>query len=340
MLAELIDKALDWTVIPGYSRIGYSVRRRFWDRRDAERPMSGWTVLVTGAGSGIGKSAAEAFAHAGAEVHMLVRNRERGERAREEVARRSGSERIELELCDVSDLASVREFSARFASANPELHVLVNNAGAMPVERTHTEEGFELTFATNVLGPFLLTDLLLPALRRGAPSRIVNVSSGGMYTAKLDVDDLQLEHRDYDPPAFYAHSKRCEVILTGLWAERLRGSGVGAHSMHPGWAATPGVATSLPRFNSLMGPLLRDADQGADTIVWLATAPEAARAPGAFWHDRRPRPVHRVPWTRESETDRRRLWDECARLAGLDSAGAPATTSAATGATGATRASG
>ena len=316
MVSELIDKALDWTVIPGYSRIGYSVRRRFWDRRDAERPMSGWNVLVTGAGSGIGKSAAEAFAHAGAEVHMLVRNRERGERAREEVARRSGSERIELELCDVSSLASVREFSARFASANPELHVLVNNAGAMPAERTHTDEGFELTFATNVLGPFLLTDLLLPALRRGAPSRIVNVSSGGMYTAKLDVDDLQLERREYNPAAVYAHTKRCEVVLTRLWADRLLRTGVSVNAMHPGWADTPGVRTSLPRFRKLMRPLLRDADQAADTVVWLASAQEPAERSGLFWHAREPRPVHRVPWTRESPADRARLWDECARLSG------------------------
>ena len=163
----------------------------------------------------------------------------------------------------------------------------------MPPQRTHTDEGFELTFATNVLGPFLLTNLLLDTLRRGAPLRIVNVSSGGMYTQKLDVDDLQLEQREYDPPAFYAHTKRCEVILTELWAERLRGSGVSVHAMHPGWADTPGVRTSLPRFRKLTRPLLRDSAQGADTIVWLATADEPAERSGLFWHDREPRPLHR-----------------------------------------------
>ncbi len=108
------------------------------------------------------------------------------------------------------------------------------------------------------------------------------------------------------------------MVLTELWAERLRGSGIGVHSMHPGWADTPGVQTSLPRFRTVMRPLLRDADQAADTIVWLAADPEPAASPGLFWHDRAPRPTHRVPWTRESASDRRRLWDACARMSGLD----------------------
>jgi hypothetical protein len=137
-----------------------------------------------------------------------------------------------------------------------------------------------------------------------------------MYSQRLDADDLQLAGRDYDPPAFYAHTKRCEVILTELWAERLRGTGVTAHSMHPGWADTPGVQSSLPRFRKLTRPLLRDADQGADTIFWLASAPEPASNPGLFWHDREPRTLHRVPWTREAPADRERLWNECERLTG------------------------
>jgi NAD(P)-dependent dehydrogenase (short-subunit alcohol dehydrogenase family) len=212
----------------------------------------------------------------------------------------------------------VREFAERFAAEQPELHVLVNNAGVMPPERARTEEGFELTFATNVLGPFLLTASLLPSLRRGAPARVVSVSSGGMYTSRLDADDLQLERRDYDPPRFYAHTKRCEVVLTELWAERLRGEGIAVHAMHPGWADTPGVRSSLPRFHTLMGPLLRDAGQGADTIVWLASAAEPGERPGLFWHDRVPRPTHRLPRTREAGGDRRRLWDECVRMSGVD----------------------
>ncbi len=316
MLPRIVDRAMNWTVVPGYSRIGYELRRRFWDQRGAEADLAGWSVLVTGASSGIGAAACELLARGGASVEMLVRDRERGERAREAIAARTGSTLLELQVCDVSSLASVREFAAAFEAGQPALHALINNAGVMPPLRTLTGEGFELTFATNVLGPFLLTALLLPALRRGAPSRIVNVSSGGMYTQRLRADDLQLEQRDYDPPAVYAHTKRCEVILTELWAERLQGSGVTAQSMHPGWADTPGVQSSLPRFRALTRPLLRSAEQGADTIVWLTAAPEPAEQPGRFWHDREPRPTHRVPWTRESAQDRRRLWDECVRLSG------------------------
>ena len=314
-VASALDRAMDFTVLPGYSRIGYALRRRGWDDGWVGR-LAGRTILVTGAGSGIGAAATEQLAAAGARVHMLVRNRERGEARLAEIAECTGSDSLELEVCDVSSLASVREFVAGFSTRVESLDALVNNAGVMPRERTHTDEGFELTFATNVLGPFLLTRMLEDSLRGGAPSSVVSVSSGGMYTEGLDADDLQLEHRDYDPAAFYAHTKRCEVMLSELWAERLAGSGVSVHSMHPGWVDTPGVETSLPRFHRLMRPLLRDAGQGADTIVWLVGSPEAAAHSGSFWHDRQPRATHRLARTRESADDRRRLWDECERLTG------------------------
>jgi NAD(P)-dependent dehydrogenase (short-subunit alcohol dehydrogenase family) len=318
LLSSPLDRLFDWTVVPGYSRLGYAMRSRSWPGDRPAGGLKGWSVLVTGASSGIGAAASERLARGGATVHMLVRDLDRGERAREEIAARAGAGELVLELCDVSSMASVREFTERFTAEHPELHALVNNAGVMPATRIMTAEGFELTFATNVLGPFLLTGLLLPALRRGAPSRIVNVSSGGMYTQRLRAEDLQLEGRDYEPAAVYAHTKRCEVILTELWAERLRGSGVTVHSMHPGWADTPGVRSSLPRFRRFMRPLLRDAGQGADTVVWLATAEEPALRSGLFWHDRKPRRTHRFPRTRETAAERERLWEECARLTGLE----------------------
>jgi NAD(P)-dependent dehydrogenase (short-subunit alcohol dehydrogenase family) len=200
--------------------------------------------------------------------------------------------------------------------------VLINNAGVLPAERTYTEQGFELTFATNVLGPFLLTALLLPALRRSAPSRVINVSSGGMYTSRIDVDDVQLEHRKFNGPRFYAHTKRAEVILSEEWGSRLAADGITVHSMHPGWVATPGIAASLPGFHRIMRPLLRSPAQGADTIVWLAGAPEGVRTTGKFWHDRRPRSKHRVPWTRETPAERARLFAQCEALCGFPSGGA------------------
>ena len=273
--------------------------------------------MVTGASSGIGEAACAGLARAGARVHMVVRDPERGEASLARVGEGSGSDALELHRCDLSSLASVRDLAVRFLASGHDLHVLVNNAGVLAPDRERTEDGVELTFATNVLGPFLLTALLLPALRRCAPSRVINISSGGMYTEKLDADDPQLERREFEGARFYAHSKRAEVALTEEWAHRTAGDGVVFSSMHPGWVATPGVERSLPRFHRIMGPVLRDPAQGAETIVWLAGSAAAAEPTGGFWHDRRLRPKHRLPRTRESAEERRRFFDHCERLAGL-----------------------
>lgn len=322
MLTRVLDEAMDWTILPGYTSVGYRVRKRLGSWEAIE--LGGRSVMITGASSGIGEAACVELARAGATVQMVVRSRERGEQARGRIAAAAGSTAVELHVCDVSSLASVREFASGFLASGGPLDVLVNNAGILPSRRAHTEEGLELTFATNVLGPFLLTSMLLPALRRAAPSRVINVSSGGMYTARIDVENLQLEHRDFDGARFYAHTKRAEVILSEEWGRLLAADGITVHSTHPGWVATAGIKSSLPRFNRLLGPLLRDPGAGADTIVWLAGSPQAARSTGEFWHDRRRRPKHRVPWTRESPEERTRLFEECERLCGLPPGGATA----------------
>ena len=320
LLKRILDEAMDWTVLPGFSRIGYQVRARLQPRGPIA--VAGRSVMVTGASSGIGEAACTELARLGASVHMVTRSRERGQQALERIAAASGSKSIELHICDLSSLRSVREFAFTFLASGAPLNVLVHNAGVLPAARTHTDEGFELTFATNVLGPFLLTALLLPALRRSAPSRVINVSSGGMYTAKIDLADLQLERREFSGARFYAHTKRAEVILSEEWGRRLAADGITVHSTHPGWVATAGVAASLPGFQRVMGPLLRDPAAGADTIVWLAASAEAARSTGQFWHDRRVRPKHRVPWTRETPEERARLFSMCEDLCGLSPGGA------------------
>jgi len=275
------------------------------------------TVMVTGATSGLGLAAAHGFARAGARLHIVARDPHRAEEARASIIERSGNENVHMHLADLSRPGQVRALADTFERHHGLLDILVNNAGVLPTERQRTPEGFELAFATNVLSPFLLTNLLVPALSRARPSRIITVTSGGMYTRRLDVEDLQLERREFDGPTFYAHTKRAEVILTELWAERLASLGITAHAMHPGWADTPGLASSMPRFHRLIRPLLRDAQQGADTILWLAAASEPADRPGELWHDRAWRPKHRVPWTRESAGERDRLWNELVRASGL-----------------------
>jgi NAD(P)-dependent dehydrogenase (short-subunit alcohol dehydrogenase family) len=303
----LIDTMLDRSVIGGYTSIGYRVRQAAWKPREPPR-MDGRVVLVTGASSGIGRAAAEGFAGLGASVRILARDAGRGEQARAEIAAGSGSGDVALELCDLSDLTSVRAFAEDFGTRASRLDVVVNNAGILTGERALSVDGIELTLATNVLGPFLLTNLLLGQREGSVPLRIINVSSGGMYTQRLRVDDLQMANDDFDGPVAYARSKRIEVILTELWAARTKDIGVVVHSMHPGWVDTPGLAASLPRFYRLTRPLLRTPEQGADTIVWLGAADEPTRSSGCFWHDRRQRPTHYLPWTRA----------ECERLSGIE----------------------
>jgi NAD(P)-dependent dehydrogenase (short-subunit alcohol dehydrogenase family) len=192
------------------------------------------------------------------------------------------------------------------AARVPRIHALVHNAGLMPPERQVSVQGHELAFATHVLGPFELTMRLAPIL-----DRVIFMSSGGMSAQKLDVQDPEFLRGEYSGSTAYARTKRAQVVLAELLAGDLAQRGVVVHSMHPGWADTPGVATSLPRFRKLTGPILRDAEQGADTAVWLCAADEPGRGTGLFWHDRRPRPTHYLPFTRESEQDRAALWGLC-----------------------------
>jgi NAD(P)-dependent dehydrogenase (short-subunit alcohol dehydrogenase family) len=318
MSSRLLDRALDLAVLPGYSRLGFALRGLGHGCASADC-LSERTALVTGGTSGIGEAACEGLLAAGATVHLLGRDEERIARAVSRIESRLPRPpgRLVPELCDISNPAGVRQFAEAFRARVKSLDVLVNNAGVLTRRRERTSSGLELTFATNVLGPFLLTELLLPALRSGAPSRVITVSSGGMYTARLDADDPQLDAREFDGAAFYAHSKRAEVVLNRLWSERYAAEGVAFHAMHPGWADTGGLRASLPRFHRLMRPLLRDARQGADTIVWLATASALDPRSGGFWHDRMPRPEHRLPRTRETAAERERFWAYCKRLSRL-----------------------
>lgn len=308
MLNAVLDRALDLTIAPGYSRVGYELRRRTWPAGGDDLPqMEGRVVLVTGATGGIGRAAAERFADLGARVLLLGRNAEKAETARAEIVAKTGNADVAVVLADLSSLASVRAAVDRITADEPALHVLVNNAGVMSPHRELSADGVELTFATNVLGTYVLTEGLAPLLTASAPARIITVSSGGMYSQKLRLDDLQTERLDYGPSAVYARSKRAQVVLTQWWADRLAGTGVTVHAMHPGWADTPGVETSLPGFHKLVGPALRTPAQGADTIVWLGAAAEPAHSSGQFWHDRRPRPVNLLPTTKSAPDDGARL---------------------------------
>jgi NAD(P)-dependent dehydrogenase (short-subunit alcohol dehydrogenase family) len=219
----------------------------------------------------------------------------------------------------MGDLEAVRALADRLLGSVERLDVLVHNAGALSAERLVSPQGHELTVASQVYGPFLLTTLLLAALRR-ARGRVVTTSSGGMYAASLEVERLEMPPGRYRGAEQYARAKRAQVTLNEMWAECSPGDGVVHHAMHPGWADTPGVSTSLPVFRRIVGPLLRTPEQGADTLVWLASDDgEPRRSSGGFWLDRRRRGLHRLPTTARSDTPERRaaLWDHVARCAGV-----------------------
>lgn len=315
---ELVDTILDRAVVPGYTRIGYRLRRAGWEGIDP-RPgaLRGSTALVTGANAGIGKAIAAGLAQLGATVLMTVRDAERGQRARDEISAANPGADLRVEVCDVANLAAVRAFAADLTSRLPRLDALIHNAGVLPATRTETDEGHELTLATHVLGPVLLTEQLVGILASSGDARVILMSSGGMYTQALPTADPEYRSGRYRGATAYARTKRMQVALTPILARRWAGRGVAVYSMHPGWVDTPGVAESLPVFRRLTGPLLRSPAQGADTAVWLA-ATTPAPPTGRFWHDRRPRPEHYLPFTEESDRDRTQLWHYCARAVGLE----------------------
>lgn len=305
-------------MVGSFTRVGYDVRRRVFDWADLDGfDLSGRTVLVTGANSGLGAAAATRLAGLGASLRLLVRSDEKGERTRDRIVAATGNTDVDYGVADLADLASVRAFADRTLERERRLDVVIHNAGAMFDERRETVDGIEMTVAVHVVGPFLLTSRLLPLLADSAPARVITVSSGGMYTQPVTVGKLESPD-DYRPATAYARAKRAQVALAGEWARRFAGRGIAFHTMHPGWADTPGVRRSLPVFSRIVGPLLRDGAQGADTIVWLAAAPEAAHGSGAFWLDRRPRPQHKVRWTRRDSDVTQRLWARVAELAGVD----------------------
>jgi dehydrogenase/reductase SDR family member 12 len=307
---RLVDETMEVAVVPSFTDVGFRVRRRLYDWEDLrDLRLDGRVVALTGATSGLGLASVNMLVGMGASLRLLVRDTTRGAR----LARELGGDVGVVEV-DMADLSSVRDALERMLAAEERIDVLVNNAGALYPERRTSPEGLELTFATMVLGPFALTNGLVPLLERSDGARVVNVASGGMYLQRLHLDDPMMEREPYRGSLAYARAKRAQVLLSREWARRLWDRRIAVHAMHPGWADTPGVGASLPTFRRVMGPLLRTPEQGADTIVWLAASDEAGRTTGRFWMDRRPRVIDRLPWTRADASEEERLWALCEEL--------------------------
>jgi len=278
--------------------------------------MQGRVCIVTGASSGIGKAAALALAQTGATVALVCRNSQRAEAARDEIRTATGNAAVDVLLADLSSQAEIHRLAHELLERYPQIHVLVNNAGILNRERTTTVNGIETVFAVNHLAYFLLTRLLLDRLTSSGSARIVNVASDAHHWGNLDFGDLQ-NTRAYRTLRVYGQSKLCNILFTRELARRTAGTGVTANCLHPG-----GVATGLGWNNGwwavliakALRPFLRTPEQGADTVVYLATSPTVEAVSGKYFSECRE--ILPSPAAQDDEAARR-LWQVSAALTGV-----------------------
>ena len=273
--------------------------------------MSGRVVMVTGANAGMGKEIVFALAGMGATVVMVCRDSGRGEAARREVQERSGSGDVELLVADLSSQQSIRNLVSEFAASHDRLHVLVNNAGITQPRRIETADGLESVFATNHLGPFLLTNLLLPLLTASAPSRVVTVASGAHIMGKIDFDDVQASRR-YNEIAVYNQSKLANLLFTYELARRIAGTGVSANAADPGFVKTN---LRVPFPYSIFSFVRGAAVDGARPAVFLASSPDVDGVSGSYFGRKGEVRSSKASY---DEADARRLWTLSAQLTHLD----------------------
>ncbi|KAG5834173.1 hypothetical protein ANANG_G00258640 [Anguilla anguilla] len=262
-------------------------RRGPWDPRACPVELKGKTAIVTGANTGIGKFVALDFARRGARVILACRSEARGSAAVREIRRRSGNQDVHVRLVDTSSLASVRAFAEGILREEKQLHILVNNAGASGLRRAITPDGLEVSFATNHLGPFLLTSLLLDLMKSSAPARIVNVSSVNHWKGVVDFSHFHGDNLTYTMDSIYNHTKLHNILCTNELARRLQGTGVTANSLHPGVVMTEVMRNYnwLIRliFNLVGIFFFKSAEEGAVTTIYCAVSEEVEGISGKYF---------------------------------------------------------
>lgn len=282
--------------------------------------LLGKVFLVTGGTDGIGKAAAHAFVQHGATVVLVARNAQKAQAVVDELRAAAGNpppDRVRLLLGDLSIQADVRKVAQEFRAAFNRLDVLVNNAGGVFIEHRLTVDGLEQTFAINHLGYFLLTNLLLDLLRSTPGARVVSTSSGAYAAGTLNLDTVARRPGGGAGFPAYADSKLANILFTRALARRLQGSGVTANCFHPGVVRTGFGRNNKGWFSlgvKLGGLFMRSPEKGADTLVWLATSPDAASLNGAYVHDRK---VARTFGRAQDDTLAANLWTLSEKLTGL-----------------------
>jgi len=311
-----LSNALDAAVVPGFSKIGYAIRKRLGNWQPISSfDLRGKTVVITGPTSGLGEQVARQLALTGANLVLVARNEEKCARVINEIAPLCTGSKPVFVRAQMGDLESVRSACAAVQQQFTHIDVLIHNAGALLNTRQVSPQGIEQTIASHVVGPFLMTTVLLPLMNGG---RVVTVSSGGMYSSGLPVFDkgetLEMPAHKYGGSKQYAIAKRAQVTLTEMWATRVPQTEF--VSMHPGWADTPGVQESIPGFRRVTAPILRTASEGADTIAWLAAVSPLPGRNGTFWSDREIRPTHKTPQSKklDTEANRQSLWQQVEQM--------------------------
>ncbi len=298
-MRDWIHQLLDLTIVFSFDHSGF---KRHCPHPLLSVDLSGRYGVVTGASSGIGLEVTKALLQQGMHCQLIGRDLEKLKNSFKADCSISFAN---YHCLDMTDLRKVYLF-ARDEVKNP-VDLLIHNAGDMPHSLTISKDGFEQMFASQVLAPFILTKTLadLGKLRKGC--RIIFVSSGGMYLQKLDLSDLLFEKRSYNKYTGYANAKRAQVILSELFSKKY--SKYSFSSMHPGWVDTPGVRYSMPRFKKILNKRLRSAEEGADTILWLATTHDYPN--GKFWFDRKQVKTTILNFNRSSKKEDEVLWKHC-----------------------------
>jgi len=283
--------------------------------------VNGKVCVITGGTDGIGKAAAYGLAKQGARLLVHGRDPDKGARAVADLKARSGNPAIEFLPADFSSLEEVRRVAAAIIERAPRIDVLVNNAGAIYMKRAVSKDGYEKTFAVNHLAPFLLTHLLLDALKAGGQSRVVTTASNAHRRAKIPFDDLQLT-RQYSPMGAYAISKLANILFTRALAKRLQDdTHVTATCLHPGFVRTnfggnnaADMSPWMGRIFSFISRFARTPEKGAETVIYLASSPEVEGASGGYFHDCKPM----APTAAGQDDDvAERLWQVSEQLVGI-----------------------